>query len=152
MADRNIIADGVQAKHFQLVDDHDKVLAQLGSGPNGAVGLEFYHGGDVPRLSIGTDNAGTAALTMYDSTGTTRVRLNVDDSGTRTQFAIRDASNRIRAQILLQEDGGVGITLSDEWGHKSASLESHADGFSYVALYDKDGNVVSGLSNGKSES
>lgn len=140
----DVNANVVQARHFQLVDEQNNVLAQLGAGPNGSAGLEFYKGG-TPRLSIGSDETGRVSLSLRDNAGTTCARLAVDSSGSPTVFTIRDAPEKVRAQILLDQNGGVAITLTDQSGEKRVSLETHADGFSYVSLFDNNGNPVSGL-------
>jgi len=92
-------ANVVQAKHFQLVDDENKVRAQLGTGPDGSsVALEFYQDDrETSRLSVGIDPNGAAAVALRDDAGGTRARLAVEPSGTPTTFNIRDAVNRIRA-------------------------------------------------------
>lgn len=146
MAGGNVDAFIVEAREFRLVDDGGNILAVLGAGDNGSAALEIYKSG-TPRLRVGTDEVGRVSLSLKDNAGTISARLSVDSSGSPTVFTIRDAPERLRAQILLQDDGGVGITLTDQSGNKSTSLETHADGYSYVALYDTDGNIVNGLSN-----
>ncbi len=144
MAEGDVNANIVQAKHFQLVDDENKVLAQLGSGQNGSAAFEFYKD-DTVRVSLGMDPTGRVSLSLRDNAGEIRVRLAVESSGSPAVFTIRDAPDRVRAQILLQDDGAVGIALTDRSGKKRVSAEAHADGTSWVALLDKDGNPVSGL-------
>lgn len=144
MAEGDVNANIVQAKHFQLVDDQNNVLAQLASGPDGSAALEFYKGGTA-RISLGTDETGRVSFSLRDNAGTIRTRLAVDSSGSPAIFTIRDAPERVRAQILLQDDGGVGIALTDQSGRKRISVEVHADGISWLALLDEDGNPVSGL-------
>ncbi len=147
----NVNANIVQARQFQLLDDRNNVLALLGPGPNGSAGLEFFKG-NTPRLSIGTDETGRVSLSLRDNAGTISARLAVDSSGSPTVFTIRDAPESVRAQIVLGPDGGVAITLTDQAGKKRISLETHADGYSYVALYDEVGNIINGLSNEVPES
>jgi hypothetical protein len=143
MAEGDVNANVVQAKHFQLVDDNN-VLAQLGAGPNGSSALEFYKS-DTPRVSLGMDPTGRVSLSLRDNAGTIGARLAVDSSGSPAVFTIRDAPERVRAQVALDQDGGVGITLVDQSGAKRISLETHADGASYVAVYDEHGNPVNAL-------
>lgn len=147
MAQGDVNANVVQAQHFQLVDDQNNVLAQLGSGPSGSAALEFYKGGS-PRISLGVDETGRVSFSLRDNAGTIRVRLAVDSSGSPAVFTIRDAPERVRAQIVLDQNGGVALSLGDQSGKKRISLETHADDTSYVALYDEDGNPVSGLAGG----
>ena len=150
MAEGDINANIVQARQFQLVDDQNNVLALLGSGPNGSAGLEIYKG-DTPRLSLGTDETGRVSLSLRDNAGTISVRLAVDSSGSPTVFTFRDAPERVRAQILLQDDGAVGVTLTDGMGAERVNITVLADGLALVGLYDKDGNPSDGLANERLE-
>ena len=150
MTEGNINAYIVQARQFQLVDEQNNVLALLGPGPSGSAGLEVYKGG-TPRMTLGTDETGRVALSLRDNAGTISARVAVDSSGVPTVFTIRDAPDRIRAQILLQDDGAVGITLTDGAGEERVNITVLADGLALVGLYDKDGNPANGLANERPE-
>lgn len=150
--ERNVNADIVQARHFQLVDETNRVRAQWGTGPDGSAGLDFYHhDGETPRVSVGVNPYGTSAVILYDDAGRIRARLAVEPSGAPTTFNIRDAENRIRAQILLQDDGAVGFTLTNPAGEALASIQVHPDDLSFVGMYDRHGNPTSGLTNERAE-
>ena len=135
----------LRAKQFELVDDRGFVRAMLYSGPEDTAALEFFEDGQTPRVSVGVQQNGTAVLSLRDNDGNIRARLATEWQGEPTVFTLRDAPDKIRAQIVLDQNGGVGVSLSDQSGKKSISLETHADGTSYIALYDENGNPVSGL-------
>jgi hypothetical protein len=50
----------------------------------------------------------------------------------------------MRAQILLQDDGAVGVILTDGAGAKRVDITVLADGHALVSLYDKNGNPANG--------
>lgn len=135
----------LRAKQFELIDDRGLIRAMLYSGPEDTAALEFFEDGQTSRASIGIQPNGTAVLSLRDNDGSIRARLATEWQGEPTVFTLRDAPDNIRAQILLDQNGGIGVSLGDQSGKKRISLETHADGTSYVALYDEDGKPVSGL-------
>ncbi len=148
MPPENVNANVVRARRFELVDEEDRVRAQLIPGANDAVELSFVEGGDTVRLSLGLNLEGTAVVDLRDESGSTRARLAVESSGTPTIFSIRDATNRIRAQIAMHEDAeGISLFLGDWTGDPRVHIAAFTNGFAEIALVDKDGNTVSGLSN-----
>jgi hypothetical protein len=144
---RDVNANNVQARQFQLVDAENKVRAQMSTGPDGSVMLGFSPDGETVRLSLGVNPRGTAAFDLRDGTGGIRARLAVETSGVPTVFSIRDGTNRIRAQIVLQEDETVGMVLSNRWGDERAFIEVHPDEVALFGLNDRDGNLANGMSN-----
>jgi hypothetical protein len=70
-----IEAKVVRARHFELVDDEGKPLAQLGSTQDGATALEFRQAGTrQTRLVLGVDPSGTANMD-FRQPDTQRTRL-----------------------------------------------------------------------------
>jgi hypothetical protein len=151
VAEQDVNANIVQAKHFQLVDDGNKVLAQLGSRGDGSVTLAFYEQADdgdaTPRIAVGVNAEGAARLDLRDSSGRIRARLAAEADGGGTTFNIRNQADRIRAQIYLQENGAVGLTLTDDWGTRRAQIAVTVDGTARVYVYDENGEPTRGFGN-----
>ena len=141
----------VRAKSFELVDERGELRALLGSDPNGSVGLEIYGDEQTPRLTMGVNREGTARIDLREAAGTVRARLAVDASGTPAIFSIRDAEDRIRAQVAMHDGEAVGVNLMDETGGTRAQIMVHPDGYASVILEDTNGNVVSGFDNAPNE-
>ena len=60
---------GVNSK---VLDEEDELRAILHAGQEGAVGLEFLAGGEVPRLSVGVNQTDTAFMSLRDDNGQVR--------------------------------------------------------------------------------
>lgn len=139
------IHESIRAKRFELVDDRERVRAMLYWGGDDAAALEFYGEEQTSRVSIGIESNGSAAICLRDGDGTIRARIASERSGERTVLTIRDSTNRVRAQIAMDENSAIGIKLTDQWGHKRATLETAADGHTSLLMFDKDMNLLSGV-------
>jgi hypothetical protein len=60
---------GVNSK---VLDEEDELRAILHADQEGAVGLEFLAGGEVPRLSVGVNQTDTAFMSLRDDNGQVR--------------------------------------------------------------------------------
>jgi hypothetical protein len=52
----------------------------------------------------------------------------------------------VRAKLLVDANGGAGITLEDKWGHPRVALNVAPDGDSMIAIIDENGDPVEELS------
>ena len=139
------VHETIRAKRFELVDDRGLVRAMLYWHGEDTAALEFFEDGQTSRVGIGINPEGTAIVTLRDSAGTIRARIASERSGEPTLFTIRAAPDKIRAQIALDHNGGVGVTLTDQAGRKRTSLEVQPDGLTTLLMYDKDGNPIEGV-------
>jgi hypothetical protein len=98
-------------------------------------------------VSVGFNRESTANVTLRDNAGDIRARPATDRSGKLTILSIRDDDpNTIRAQVVLDQNNAVGVTLLDQSGRKRTSLEVYANGLcALIIMYDKDGNPIQGL-------
>lgn len=139
------VHETIRAKRFELVDDLGRARTLLYWDGEQTAALEFFEDGQFPRLSLGINPEGASTFTLYDTNGTIRARIASEYVGERTLLTIREAPDTIRAQIMLEDKGAVGIALTDQSGRKRISLQVGADGLTSLMMLDKDGNPVDGV-------
>ena len=145
--EQNVNANIVQARQFQLVDEENELRAQLATGPDGAASLEFMPNGETPRVSVGVNRSGTAVIALRDETGQIRARVAVEASGTPTTFNIRDANDQIRAQILLQNEDAVGVTLQNAAGRPLAFMQVLPGDYAEMGVSNRSETKIDSLTN-----
>lgn len=115
----DVDANVVRARLFELVDDEGRVRARMAPRDDAdSVGLEFYKRDGTIRLAMGINLEGTSVIDLKDDAGLTRARLGVESAGIPTVFSIRNAADRLVAQIALHDEESTGLTLADEWGNR----------------------------------
>ena len=144
----NIQANRIQARSFELVDESGNIRAQLAC-ENEIVAMDFFELDNTPRISVGLNRTGAAGMALFDGQGKIRMRVSVEeDSSGATILNFRDAQDRIRAELLLESSGNIGLAMTDEWGHSRMITKVTPDGEASVAVSDEEGNW-SGIANEK---
>jgi len=131
----DVDANVVRARLFELVDDEGQVRARMAPRDDAdSVGLEFYERDGTIRLAIGINLEGTSVIDLKDEAGLTRARMGVESAGVPAVFSIRNAANRLVAQIALHDEESTGLSLGDEWGNTliQAAVFGEGDASIYV--------------------
>lgn len=133
----DVDANAVRARLFELVDDEGRVRARMAPRDDAdSVGLEFYETDGTVRLALGINLEGTTVIDLKDEAGLTRARLGVESAGTPTVFSLRNAADRLVAQIALHDEESTALTLSDERGNRLIQVAVFGEGDASIHVND----------------
>jgi hypothetical protein len=133
----DVDANVVRARLFELVDDEGRVRARMAPRNDAdSVGLEFYERDGTIRLAIGINLEGTSVIDLKDEAGSTRARLGVESAGVPTVLSLRNAANRLVAQIALHDEESTGLSLGDEWGNTLIQAAVFGEGDASIHVND----------------
>ena len=59
-------------------------------------------------------------------------------------ISLRDAVGRTKTQLSLDQRGGTGIIVTDNWGIRRASLQVSEEGQPALLFFDEDGKMIPG--------
>lgn len=133
----DVDANVVRARLFELVDDEGRVRARMAPRNDAdSVGLDFYERDGTIRLAIGINLEGTSVIDLKDEAGSTRARLGVESAGVPTVLSLRNAANRLVAQIALHDEESTGLSLGDEWGNTLIQAAVFGEGDASIHVND----------------
>jgi len=98
-------AAAVKAQSFQLVDDADHVLAELGVDQKGTTGLFIKDAAGYARAMLVHGETGTA-LYLSDNEGTERVGVKLPSHG-GAGFSLHGARSQGQCLLYYQKDGSL---------------------------------------------
>lgn len=109
------------AEQFRLVDARGNTRAVLSCAPDGSPSLLFEDAQGHARAQVGMKGS-RSIVNLDDGDGKARVQLLVEEDGA-VGLALHDAQGQARVTLNLAPDGSPTLALRDKTGVPRASLE-----------------------------
>ena len=132
---KELRADTVTARRFELIGANGKKAALLCAGPHGGARMSFYDEKEVLRLGVGISDDAGPELMLYDRDGHPRLSVAFRTAiGAPTIMLLPDTTVGGLGLLLTTNEDGPSVALAGKKGDGRLSMSLDVDGLPSISL------------------
>ncbi len=131
----------VRAKSFEVVDDAGNVRAITAAGSSGEVGINLFDSSGTPRVSLAVNEADTPTFGLHDADGTVRIDISSGIDGQIVRLNDENGNPRAMMSLLTERGSAPTVTLMDEEENARLQLQVGPASSAVIGFNDQGGEL-----------